>query len=533
MNSPDKNPTPTTKLPSPTDLPLTTPQLSNRGGAGAGASVAQACAACKYQRRRCAPDCLLAPFFPADRVKEFLNAHKLFGVGNIVKILKKVPQHERQNAMRSVIFEANVRARDPVGGCHRLIRDMEERLRLCNFELDFVMKKLAFYKYNLLRNDETPNSSIYDFVQNTKCKRAVGVGSVRFAGCSDEDLIKVEMVEQFLNDKPTRLSNETEDPKSDVFLEKHKESKESWSDCIVSSLVVWFAPSKRLVQKLAQAKHECALSFLFIMEARQEAGGGSERPQAISSGLHCQNLKTVPHHQRQDAIRSLVFEANMRALDPVGGCHSLIRAMETRLDFCCSQLESEMKMLAFYKSLVLHKDKTPNSNTCDSVPIQNTKCKPPVDVGSVLLRDGSSSQVPHLAKAGCCGDETIEVQFLSIEPGLSNETDGGNHKCKEPDQLSRFLEWRTLRQAGFTEQRKFSTASPASGWLHRKFSTASPASGWLHRATKISRSLQWKDNRPVLSWRLASGWLHRATKISRSLQWKDNRPVLSWPAKAK
>ncbi|KAL0330702.1 UNVERIFIED_CONTAM: LOB domain-containing protein 22 [Sesamum angustifolium] len=113
MNLPNHSPTATTKLPDHAQLPLTTPQLSNRGGPGA--SLAQACAACKYQRRRCAPDCPLAPFFPADRVKEFLNAHKLFGVGNIIKILKKVPQHERQNAMRSVIFEANVRARDPVG----------------------------------------------------------------------------------------------------------------------------------------------------------------------------------------------------------------------------------------------------------------------------------------------------------------------------------------------------------------------------------------------------------------------------------
>ncbi|XP_020550795.1 LOB domain-containing protein 22-like [Sesamum indicum] len=229
MNSPNNSPTASTKLPDLAQPPLTTPQLSNCDGPCA--SVGQACAACKYQRRRCAPDCPLAPFFPADRVKEFLNAHKLFGVGNILKILKRVPQHERHNTMRSVIFEANVRARDPVGGCHRLIRDMEERLLLCSSELDFVMKKLAFYKYNLLLNDETPNSNIYDFVQNTKSERAIGVGSLLFAGCSHEELIKVEMVEQFLNDKPTRLSNETEDPKPDVSVETHesKESKESWS----------------------------------------------------------------------------------------------------------------------------------------------------------------------------------------------------------------------------------------------------------------------------------------------------------------
>ncbi|KAL0323757.1 UNVERIFIED_CONTAM: LOB domain-containing protein 22 [Sesamum calycinum] len=470
MNLPNHSPTATTKLPDHAQLPLTTPQLSNRGGPGA--SLAQACAACKYQRRRCAPDCPLAPFFPADRVKEFLNAHKLFGVGNIIKILKKVPQHERQNTMRSVIFEANVRARDPVGGCHRLIREMEERLQLCNSELDLVMKKLAFYKYKLLLNDERPNSEIYDLVQNTTCKRAIGVGSVLFAGCSDEELIKVEMVEQFLNDMPTRLlSNETEDSKPDVFVEKHKskESKESCSEWralaetshspqwkhvkLVKISTTTKLPNADLPFTIPEVSDggpndacllcklqnricppSCSMSLLFGEDKKREV---LNVHRLFRGGYIVKTLETVPHHQRQDAIRSLIFEANMREADPVGGCHCLIRAMERRLHFCCSQLELVLKKLAFHKFQVPQNDETPNSNTCDSIQIQNTICKQPVDV-SVFLHDGSSSQVPHLAKAGCCDDETIGIQFLSInEPGLINETeDGGNHKCKESDQLS-------------------------------------------------------------------------------------------------
>ncbi|KAK4412618.1 hypothetical protein Salat_2908900 [Sesamum alatum] len=105
---------------------------------------------------------------------------------------------------------------------------MEERLQLCNSELDFVMKKLAFIKSHLiLLNDDTPNyADIYDSVHNTKFNRPVGVGTALFAGCSDDELVKVEMVEQFFNDKPTRLCSEMEDAKPDVFGEKHN-SKES------------------------------------------------------------------------------------------------------------------------------------------------------------------------------------------------------------------------------------------------------------------------------------------------------------------
>ncbi|XWS60630.1 hypothetical protein CRYUN_Cryun07bG0051800 [Craigia yunnanensis] len=68
-----------------------------------------ACAACKYQRRKCIPECRLAPYFPADQTKVFQNAHKLFGVSNIVKILKSLDPTQHAEAMRSIKYQANVR----------------------------------------------------------------------------------------------------------------------------------------------------------------------------------------------------------------------------------------------------------------------------------------------------------------------------------------------------------------------------------------------------------------------------------------
>ena len=46
------------------------------------------CAACKLLRRRCAQDCVFAPYFPADEPQKFANVHKVFGASNVNKMLQ-------------------------------------------------------------------------------------------------------------------------------------------------------------------------------------------------------------------------------------------------------------------------------------------------------------------------------------------------------------------------------------------------------------------------------------------------------------
>ncbi|XP_009341039.2 LOB domain-containing protein 22-like [Pyrus x bretschneideri] len=103
----------------------------------------QACAACKYQRRKCASDCILAPYFPHDRQRQFLNAHKLFGVSNIKKIIKHLDQPDKDDAMRTIIFQSDVRANDPVGGCYRIICELQRLIEYNKAELDIVLHQLA------------------------------------------------------------------------------------------------------------------------------------------------------------------------------------------------------------------------------------------------------------------------------------------------------------------------------------------------------------------------------------------------------
>ena len=106
----------------------------------------QACAACKYQRRKCAPDCILAPYFPHDRQKQFLNAHKLFGVSNINKIIKSLDPPLKDQAMRSIIIQSDMRANDPVGGCYKYIQDLQTQIEYCKTELDLVLQQLAIFR---------------------------------------------------------------------------------------------------------------------------------------------------------------------------------------------------------------------------------------------------------------------------------------------------------------------------------------------------------------------------------------------------
>ncbi|KAI3845355.1 hypothetical protein MKX03_020834 [Papaver bracteatum] len=76
--------------------------------------TSQACAACKYQRRKCSNECPLKPYFPADQPKMFQNAHRLFGVSNILKIITPLPPNLKSEAMRSIIYRSTKLEHDAV-----------------------------------------------------------------------------------------------------------------------------------------------------------------------------------------------------------------------------------------------------------------------------------------------------------------------------------------------------------------------------------------------------------------------------------
>ncbi|PUZ70480.1 hypothetical protein GQ55_2G233900 [Panicum hallii var. hallii] len=115
-------------------------------GPGGSQNQNQACAACKYQRRKCNPDCPLAPYFPADQQRRFLNAHRLFGVKKIQKTLRWIDPERGPDAMRALIFQSEARAADPVGGCVTIIEQLQRQIERTELELAYVKQQIAIYR---------------------------------------------------------------------------------------------------------------------------------------------------------------------------------------------------------------------------------------------------------------------------------------------------------------------------------------------------------------------------------------------------
>ncbi|XP_062151817.1 LOB domain-containing protein 2 [Alnus glutinosa] len=102
-------------------------QGNNIGTAG---TTHPACAACKHQRKRCTEGCILAPYFPAHRSREFQAVHKLFGVSNVTKIVRSLKEDDRKMAVDSLVWEASCRQKDPVLGPYGEYRKVFDELNM-------------------------------------------------------------------------------------------------------------------------------------------------------------------------------------------------------------------------------------------------------------------------------------------------------------------------------------------------------------------------------------------------------------------
>ncbi|XP_039131202.1 LOB domain-containing protein 4-like [Dioscorea cayenensis subsp. rotundata] len=113
-------------------------------GAGTTGSSASPCAACKLLRRRCAEDCLFAPYFPPDQPHKFASVHKVFGASNVNKLLQELPVNYRSDAVSSMVYEANARVRDPVYGCAGAISSLQQ-------QVDVLQAQLAMAQAEIIR----------------------------------------------------------------------------------------------------------------------------------------------------------------------------------------------------------------------------------------------------------------------------------------------------------------------------------------------------------------------------------------------
>ncbi|XP_009623318.1 LOB domain-containing protein 21-like [Nicotiana tomentosiformis] len=104
------------------------------------------CAACKFLKRRCTSNCQFAPYFRSDEPKKFTNVHKVFGASNVIKILNEVPQDQREDTVNSLVYEAEVRLRDPVYGCIGAIASLQRKMVELQHDLMVTRAHLAYYE---------------------------------------------------------------------------------------------------------------------------------------------------------------------------------------------------------------------------------------------------------------------------------------------------------------------------------------------------------------------------------------------------
>ncbi|KAE8679309.1 LOB domain-containing protein 13 [Hibiscus syriacus] len=104
------------------------------------------CAACKLLRRRCAEECPFSPYFSPHEPHKFASVHKVFGASNVSKMLMEVPESQRADAASSLVYEANVRLRDPVYGCMGAIAALQQQVHSLQAEINAVRTEIIQYK---------------------------------------------------------------------------------------------------------------------------------------------------------------------------------------------------------------------------------------------------------------------------------------------------------------------------------------------------------------------------------------------------
>ncbi|XP_047326399.1 LOB domain-containing protein 27-like [Impatiens glandulifera] len=106
-----------------------------------------ACAVCKFQRRKCAPNCPLAPYFPSDEQEIFALVHSLYGVSSLTRILSILPlPQQKDSAARSIVYECQARKNNPEEGCVYLLNHLRINNHMLDEEIRLVNNALNRFK---------------------------------------------------------------------------------------------------------------------------------------------------------------------------------------------------------------------------------------------------------------------------------------------------------------------------------------------------------------------------------------------------
>ncbi|XP_043717933.1 LOB domain-containing protein 23-like [Telopea speciosissima] len=104
------------------------------------------CAACKYFKKKCSPQCIFQPYFPSNQPKKFEVVRKVFSASSVSKILKDVAVDERAEAANSLYFEALCRLDDQVYGCTGIISQLQWLIQYTEAEFATIKAETEMIK---------------------------------------------------------------------------------------------------------------------------------------------------------------------------------------------------------------------------------------------------------------------------------------------------------------------------------------------------------------------------------------------------
>ncbi|CAL9096016.1 unnamed protein product, partial [Musa textilis] len=128
---------------------------------------------CRFLRRKCQPDCVFAPYFPPDQPQKFVHVHRVFGASNVTKLLNELHPYQREDAVNSLAYEADMRLRDPVYGCVGVISILQHQLRQLQMDLSCAKSELSKYRSAAAAAAAAGNSSA-SFGETTPVTAAAG-----------------------------------------------------------------------------------------------------------------------------------------------------------------------------------------------------------------------------------------------------------------------------------------------------------------------------------------------------------------------
>ncbi|XP_014495661.1 LOB domain-containing protein 16 [Vigna radiata var. radiata] len=131
--------------------------MASASGNAASNASGSPCGACKFLRRKCAADCIFAPYFCSEQgPARFAAIHKVFGASNVSKLLLHIPAHDRCEAVVTIAYEAQARIRDPVYGCVSHIFALQQQVACLQAQLMQVKAQLA---QNLMESRSMENNN--------------------------------------------------------------------------------------------------------------------------------------------------------------------------------------------------------------------------------------------------------------------------------------------------------------------------------------------------------------------------------------